>query len=433
MTRRRDVARRARTRGCACSPSASRPSARSSARPRCCTSRRSCASSREENLAMIARVGRVPARGGQARAVSTPSTSSTASRDDPGYALDCLRAAADAGAERVVLCDTNGGSLPPAGRARPSLAVVAAALPRGVRWASTPTTTRAAPWPTRSPPSRRAPRQVQGTINGIGERTGNANLVTIIADLQLKMGVELLAARAAGAPDRDARTSSTSCSTARPTRPSRTSASTPSPTRPACTPPACAPTPATFEHVDPGVVGNRRELLVSELAGKRHGRREGREAGHRRSTTTAAARVVERVKELEHEGYQFEAADGSFELLMRRETGELRAAVPAGVLARDRREARRRQGRDRGDDQDLGRRRALRAHRRGQRPGQRARRGAARRRSARSTRTCATSSSSTSRSASSTRRKGTGAVTRVLHRRLRRPRRVGHDRRLTRT
>ena len=81
----------------------------------------------------------------------------------------------------------------------------------------------------------------------------------------------------------------------------------------------------------------------------------------------------------------------------------LRAAVPARVVARDRREARRRQGRDRGDDQDLGRRRALRAHRRGQRPGQRARRARCATRSPRSTRTCATSSSSTSRSASSTR------------------------------
>ena len=87
---------------------------------------------------------------------------------------------------------------------------------------------------------------------------------------------------------------------------------------------------------------------------------------------------IERVKELEHGGYQFEAADGSLRAAAAQGDRRLRAAVPAGVLARDRRAARRRQGRDRGDDQDLGRRRALRAHRRGQRPGQRARRGAAR-------------------------------------------------------
>ncbi len=86
--------------------------------------------------------------------------------------------------------------------------------------------------------------QVQGTINGIGERTGNANLVTIIADLQLKMGCPRARTRAPGAPDRDRPPSSTSCSTAPPTPPSPTSASTRSPTRRACTPPACAPTRA---------------------------------------------------------------------------------------------------------------------------------------------------------------------------------------------
>ena len=114
---------------------------------------------------------------------------------DPGYALDCLRAGAEAGAERLVLCDTNGGSLPP--QIRTAFAVVAEALPGaplgihthddsgcGVANALTAVECGAT--------------QVQGTINGIGERTGNANLVTIIADLQLKMGVPLLDARAPG-------------------------------------------------------------------------------------------------------------------------------------------------------------------------------------------------------------------------------------------
>ena len=150
---------------------------------------------REENLRDDRRLGRFLVARGQARAVSTPSTSSTASRDDPGYALDCLRAAADAGAERVVLCDTNGGSLPPQ---------IAAAVRRRARGAAG----RRARASTRHDDSGCAvantlaaveagATQVQGTINGIGERTGNANLVTIIADLQLKMGVERARARAA--------------------------------------------------------------------------------------------------------------------------------------------------------------------------------------------------------------------------------------------
>ena len=84
---------------------------------------------------------------------------------------------------------------------------------------------------------------------------------------------------------------------------------------------------------------------------------EPRRAGRASSSTTRPRRAaVERLKEREHRGYHYEAADASFELLLRREAGELRAALPARELPRDHREARRRQGRDRGDDQDLGRR-----------------------------------------------------------------------------
>ncbi len=76
--------------------------------------------------------------------------------------------------------------------------------------------------------------------------------------------------------------------------------------------------PATFEHIDPAAVGNAREVLVSELSGK------GTLIGHAGGSIAAedAARVVERVKELEHQGFQFEAADGSLDLLIRRETGD---------------------------------------------------------------------------------------------------------------
>ena len=121
-------------------------------------------------------------------------------RDDRDYALRCLRAAAAGGAERVVLCDTNGSSLP--GQIAEATAGVCAGAARR---------------PGRHPLPRRlrvgvanslaaveaGATQVQGTMNGVGERTGNANLVTIIANLQLKMGHEVLAPRAAGAPDGD--------------------------------------------------------------------------------------------------------------------------------------------------------------------------------------------------------------------------------------
>ena len=80
----------------------------------------------------------------------------------------------------------------------------------------------------------------------------------------------------------------------------------------------------TFEHVDPAVVGNGRDVLDLRALGPGHDRREGAAGGHRAAPATSRAspqRVVERVKELEHEGFQFEAADGSFELLMRKEAG----------------------------------------------------------------------------------------------------------------
>jgi 2-isopropylmalate synthase len=162
--------------------------------------------------------------------------------------------------------------------------------------------------------------QVQGTINGIGERVGNANLVTIIADLQLKLGYELLA------PEQLARLTETAHLV------DELLNRTPNPAQPYVGKHAFAHKAGlhaagvradaqTFEHIDPELVGNHRDVLVSELSGKGTVIEKAREAGIELDDD-AAKRTVERVKELEHEGFQFEAADGSFELLMRREAGE---------------------------------------------------------------------------------------------------------------
>jgi 2-isopropylmalate synthase len=240
---------------------------------------------------------------------------------DAGYALDCLRAAADAGAERAVLCDTNGGSLPR--QIRTAFAVVAEALPghplgihthddSGCAVANTLTAVEA------------GATQVQGTINGIGERTGNANLVTIIADLQLKMGAQVLD------PERLARLTETAHFL------DELLNRSPDPAQPYVGKHAFAHKAGlhaagvradsqTFEHVDPAVVGNSRDVLISELSGKGTIVEKAGEAGVELAAGEAgeafAQRVVERVKELEHEGFQFEAADGSFELLLRKEAG----------------------------------------------------------------------------------------------------------------
>jgi 2-isopropylmalate synthase len=166
--------------------------------------------------------------------------------------------------------------------------------------------------------------QVQGTVNGIGERTGNANLITIIADLQLKMGVELLA------PERLARLTDTAHFI------DELLNRAPNPAQPYVGKHAFAHKAGlhaagvradaqTFEHVDPAVVGNSRDVLISELSGKGTIVEKAAQAGLEPQAGEAgeafAQRVVERVKELEHEGFQFEAADGSFELLMRKEAG----------------------------------------------------------------------------------------------------------------
>ena len=236
---------------------------------------------------------------------------------DPAYSIDCLRVAADAGSERLVLCDTNGGSLPPF--IRTAFAVVREALPgvplgihthddSGCAVANTLTAVEC------------GATQVQGTVNGIGERTGNANLITIIADLQLKMGVELLPA------ERLARLTETAHFV------DELLNRTPNPAQPYVGKHAFAhkaglhaagvrAEPQTFEHIDPARVGNDRDVLISELSGRGTIVEKARQAGIV-ADEELAQRVVERVKELEHAGFQFEAADGSFELLLRKEAGE---------------------------------------------------------------------------------------------------------------
>ncbi len=235
---------------------------------------------------------------------------------DPGYALDCLRAAADAGAERVVLCDTNGGSLPP--QVRTALAVVREALPGGTLGIHCHDDSGCAVANTLTAVEAGA-TQVQGTVNGIGERTGNANLITIIADLQLKMGADLLP------PERLARLTETAHFL------DELLNRMPNPAQPYVGKHAFAHKAGlhaagvqadsqTFEHIDPAVVGNSRDVLISELSGRGTIVEKARQAGIA-ADEDFSKRILERVKQLEHEGFQFEAADGSFELLMRKEAG----------------------------------------------------------------------------------------------------------------
>jgi 2-isopropylmalate synthase len=236
-------------------------------------------------------------------------------REDRAYALECLQAAASGGAENLTLCDTNGSSLPhQVGEA--TAAVVEALGPAiGIH---THNDADCAVANSLSAVSAGA-TLVQGTANGYGERTGNANLFSILPALQLKLGYECVP------PDRLERLTETAhlideiCNL------------NPDPDQAYVGRNAFAHKAGmhaagvqadarTFEHIDPAEVGNAREVLISELSGRgsviTHAERAGIELD-----ADAAQRTVDQLKEREHRGYQYEAADASFELLLRREAG----------------------------------------------------------------------------------------------------------------
>jgi 2-isopropylmalate synthase len=271
--------------------------------------------SREENLAMISESLAFLASRGK-RVLFDAEHFFDGYALDRDYALETLRAAAAAGAERVVLCDTNGGTLP--GQLHAVVSAVRSALPDVAVGIHTHDDGGCAVANTLAAVEAGA-TQVQGTVNGIGERTGNANLLTIIADLQLKMGHDLLDGEQLERLTETAHLVDELLNRA------------PDPSQPYVGKHAFAhkagmhaagirADAATFEHVEPNLVGNHRDVLVSELSGRATVIEKAAKVGVELDEE-AAARTVERVKELEHRGFQFEAADGSFELLMRREAG----------------------------------------------------------------------------------------------------------------
>jgi 2-isopropylmalate synthase len=239
-------------------------------------------------------------------------------RADTAYARSCLRVAAEAGAETVVLCDTNGSSLPSqVGLAtRDAVGTLDGSLRIGIHCHNDAECGVA----NSIAAVELGATQVQGTMNGCGERTGNANLVSIIGNLQLKLGRKCLSDSHLAKLTETAHFVDELLNR------------TPNPNQPYVGKNAFAhkgglhvagvsADSSTFEHVDPSVVGNQRQLLISELAGRQTVIEKARAAGLE-IDGEAASRVLERVKLLEHEGYQFEAADASFELLVRKESGD---------------------------------------------------------------------------------------------------------------
>ena len=241
-------------------------------------------------------------------------------RANAAYALETLRAAEAAGASWLVLCDTNGGTLPA------DLAAIVREARRHVRTPLGIHVHNDAECAVASSLAAVAEGvdQVQGTINGYGERCGNANLVSVIPNLMLKLRLDCI-------PEsnlRELRDLSRFVSELA-NRPPWSS-------QPYVGDSAFAHKggmhvsavqrhPETYEHVDPEAVGNHRRVLISELAGKSNILWKAREYGiDIDGATPDSRRILDELKELEDQGFQFEGAEASFELLMERALGRAR-------------------------------------------------------------------------------------------------------------
>ncbi|MBW2560411.1 MAG: citramalate synthase [Deltaproteobacteria bacterium] len=239
-------------------------------------------------------------------------------KNNPPYALRTIQAALEAGAEMIVLCDTNGGTL--TWELTEIFKKVAALIPParlgihahddcGLAVANSLSTVTL------------GATMVQGTVNGYGERCGNADLISIIGNLELKMGKRCL-------PEASVR-----CLTSLSRYVSDVANIPPARSKPFVGSNAFAhkggvhvsaimKNPVAYEHTDPELVGNRRAVIVSDLSGKSNIEHKARELGIDLGADSGVSkRIVHDIKKMEDEGYQFDTADGSLSLLMRKAIG----------------------------------------------------------------------------------------------------------------
>jgi 2-isopropylmalate synthase len=244
---------------------------------------------------------------------------------DPRFALACAKAAYDEGARWVVLCDTNGGALPH--EVAEIVGEVVKVIPGthvGIH-AHNDTEQAVA---NSFAAVRAGARQIQGTLNGLGERCGNANLVSIIPTLKLKP--EFSERFDIGVSDAQLATLAHASHTLdemlnrAPNRHAPYVGESAFATKAGIHASAIMKDPATYEHVPPATVGNRRKLLVSDQAGRSNVLAELERIGLKVDKDDARiGRLLEVVKEREASGYAYEAADASFELLARRVLGKV--------------------------------------------------------------------------------------------------------------
>ncbi|HET8600104.1 MAG TPA: citramalate synthase [Segeticoccus sp.] len=234
---------------------------------------------------------------------------------DPAYALEVVRTAAEAGADVVALCDTNGGMLPPqvADVVQATLAGTQARL--GIHCHND---TGCAVANSLSAVAAGA-SHVQGTVNGYGERTGNADLLTVVSNLQLKLGHDLLEPGRLREATRVAHSISEITNVPAYSRQPYVGASAFA-HKAGLHASAIRVDPDLYQHTDPDAIGNGMRTLVSDMAGRASIELKARELGYDvAGQNDLLTRVVTKVKDLELQGYTFDAADASFELLLRGE------------------------------------------------------------------------------------------------------------------
>jgi 2-isopropylmalate synthase len=234
---------------------------------------------------------------------------------NPEFSLRVVEAAAMAGAEAVVLCDTNGGSLPPDVEAAVGAVVDHVDCQVGIHLHNDTGCGVA----NALAAVRAGATQVQGTINGYGERVGNCDLVPIMANLELKMGIQCLPegrlANLTSVAHHVAELVNFSVDPQQPYVGSTAFAH-----KAGLHTSALSRASDAYEHVDPEAVGNGTRVLVSEMAGRSTLEMKAEALGIELDGKTVGD-VIDTLKKLEHEGYHFEAADASLELLMRGAAG----------------------------------------------------------------------------------------------------------------
>ena len=245
-------------------------------------------------------------------------------RANPAYALSCLKAAHKAGARWIVLCDTNGGTLPEE-VSRVTSEVIAAGIPGSHLGIHCHDDTGNAVANSLAAVLAGA-RQIQGTLNGLGERCGNANLTTLIPTLLLK---DPFASRFATGITPQALAGLTRTSRLLddilnrvPLRSAPYVGASAFAHKAGLHASAILKAPTTYEHIDPGLVGNARVIPMSNQAGQSNLRARLAAAGIQVAPgDPRLARILDSIKEREDQGYAYDGAQASFELLARRELG----------------------------------------------------------------------------------------------------------------